>query len=397
MYTRRRFLTGAGAVGLTSVAGCLGNFEIYYTGQEQPQTKWWPQPQFDGLATSYNPKQVGPRTGVSERWTLDISGPAARPVVADGLAFLPTIDAVRAVDARTGKEQWRESGDGPPLWPQVVLWDNGHLYVAQPQSPGLIALDAATGKRQWQFDADQSGVSALVIDSESSELFAGDDQGNIYKLDPVTGEQRWHRQFFGPISTFVIGTRPFLLVGTEGGEVYAVSRIDGRGYWRRKFPGQISALATMGGSYNGAGAFVSVFGGPTFGINPNQTGISVWETDVSGVESFVVAGRRVFAAGQRFVSLDLGSGKQQWSGGKTSQCGPAAAGETVYAASESEVSAYKSGGGTGIGDFRLAAKRWSYSVEGRPQQGLAVADGAVFVLTEGNDNTTPKAYALEKA
>lgn len=395
MFRRRQFIGGVGAAGLAVCAGCLGGTEPTYQGESAPGTKWWSQPQFDTIGSCYNPTSVGPRTGVRERWQLDISGPAARPVVADGLAFLPTATAVRAVDARTGKEQWRETGDETSLWPRVVCWHKGTLYVGLSSGdPALLALDAKTGKRQWTFTPDGYGVHALLLDSEFSELFAGDGAGNVYRLDPKTGERQWQRRVFGKIAAFVRGI-PELLVATEAGEVYALSADDGRGYWRRKLPGRIGSLAAMYGGYNGAGVFVSVFGGPTFALNPSRTGATVWKTDVWSSDSFVLSGESLFTAGHRLVSLGVGSGKRRWRGGKTSQCGPAAAGDTVYAASEDSITAYKFGGGIGIDSARIGARRWSHSVTGRPEQGLAVADGAAFVLTEGSDSS--KAYALEEA
>jgi hypothetical protein len=46
----------------------------------------------------------------------------------------------------------------------------------------------------------------------------------------------------------------------------------------------------------------------------------------------------------------------------------------------------------------VGTRRWSHPVEGRPEQGLAVADGAVFVLTEATrEGEQSSAYALEAA
>jgi outer membrane protein assembly factor BamB len=123
----------------------------------------------------------------------------------------------------------------------------------------------------------------------------------------------------------------------------------------------------------------------------------VWSADVWSDDSFVVAGRNLFAAGHRLVDLDVRGGDRRWTGGDTTQCGPAAAGDTVYAAAESHVSGYAVRGGVGVGRLRLDARRWSHPVEGRPEQGLVVADGAVFVLTEGGGDDRSMAYALEAA
>jgi outer membrane protein assembly factor BamB len=397
MISRRHFLAGVGAGSLAAVAGCLSGSAPSYSGGTSPKTNWWPQPQFDAINSCYNPRSVGPRSGVRERWHLDISGPAARPVVADGLAFLPTSAAVRAVDVQTGTERWREDGGDPPMWPRSVLWHDGLLYVACPGDElGLLALNAKTGERQWSFTPAGDGLNTLSLNPEFSELFAGDNEGNVYQLDPATGTTQWHRRIFGAVTVFTREVRN-LLVGTAGGEVYALDPADGSGSWRRKFPGRISVLTAMNGSYRGAGAFVSVLGGPTVAINSSQTGTTTWTSDVWGAGSFVLSGQTLFAADTNLVALAVGTGERRWTGGQTAHCGPAAAGDTVYAASADHVTAYEFGGGIGIGSLRVGAKRWFYPVEGRPEQGFAVADGAVFVLTEGGENTSSRAYALEEA
>lgn len=394
MPSRRDVLAGMGTASIAAVAGCLGGSEPQYVGEsgEEPDTNWWPQPEFDHIGACYNPQQVGPRDGVSERWSLDISLPSARPVVADGMAYLPTATALLAVDAGTGDERWREDGGDTPMWPRRVLWHDGTVFVTQVGEPALIALDAKSGKQQWTFTPNRSGIRTLLLDPEPGRLYAGDGRGTVYGMNARDGEMIWQRNVFGPVTHFAQSI-PELLVGTEAGEVYGLSPDDGRGYWRQKLPGYIESLATA----NGRGAFVSVFGGPTVELESERAGAIQWDRNVWSHDSFVVAGRSLVTAGRRLVALDIRSdGERQWTGGETAQCGPAAAGDTVYAASENDVIAYKFNGGIGLREFRLGAKRWSHPVEGRPEQGLAVADGAVFVLTEGDEDEASKAYALEE-
>ncbi|MFC4553307.1 MULTISPECIES: PQQ-binding-like beta-propeller repeat protein [Halorussus] len=393
MPSRRQFVASVGAAGLAATVGCLGSSDPNYAGDGESNTKWWPQPRFDDLGSCYNPKPVGPSESVQERWSLDISAPSAcAPVVADGLAFLPTASAVRAVDANTGEERWRENGGDPPMWPRSVVHHDGTLFVAWMGAPGLLALDAKTGERRWTLSPKGFGAQALLVDPRRPALFAGDDEGYVYGLDPTTGETRWRRRVFGGVTAFARSI-PELLVATEAGEVFGLDSTDGRAYWRRRLHGQIQALAT-GDSH---GAFVSVFGGPTVELSGERNGATAWRADVWTTDSFAVTAGTLFAVGDRLVSLNTNSGERRWTGGETTQCGPAAAGETVYAASDDRVIAYEFGGGLGVGRFRAGAKRWSHPVEGRPEQGLAVADGAVFVLTEGGGDESSKAYALEEA
>lgn len=395
MPSRRQFLTGTGSAGAAVLAGCLGGPVPRYVGEsdQTPDKRWWPQPEFDRIASCYNPTHVGPRSDVTERWNLDISGPSARPVVADGLAYLPTVEALRAVDVTTGEEQWRENGGGDsPMWPRHVIWHDGTIYVAQMDDPALIALDGTTGERTWTFTP-KRGLRTLLLNPEGTALYAGGSRGTVYAMDAATGDRRWQRKVFGPVSKLAQSI-PELLVATEAGEVYGLSPDDGRGYWRQKVPGAVQSLATA----NGRGAFVSVFGGPTVELESERAGAVLWKQDVWSADSFIVAGRTLVATGRRLTALDIRSdGERQWAGGSTTQCGPAATGDTVYSASENRVRATAFDGGVGFGGVRVGARRWSHRVEGRPEQGLTVADGAVFVLTEGGGDESSKAYALEEA
>ena len=397
MPSRRQVLAGAGlgALGLGAAAahGGLGGFEPYYSGQDEPETVWWSQPEFDHLGSCFNPRPVGPRDAVTERWSIEISGPSARPVVVDGRAFLPTAEALVAVDAATGEELWREDGGAPPMWPRAVGVHDELVYVTRIDDPALLALDAATGDRQWTFDGARYGLRPLLLDSRRPTLYTGDGDGTVYAIDPATGDVQWTRRVFGTVSALVRSI-PDVVVGTEAGEVYGLLQDDGRGLWRQGVAGPVDALATT----NGHGAFVSTFGGPTVELVSTRGGEPAWSADVWSADSFVVAGRNLFAVGHRLVDLDVRGGDRQWIGGETTQCGPAAAGDVVYAASESRVTAYAIRGGVGVGALRVGARRWSHPVEGRPEQGLAVADGAVFVLTEGGrEDERSMAYALEEA
>lgn len=394
MPSRRQLL--ATAVGVTG-AGWLGHgwsqlshTDTYYDGEDDPDTKWWPQPRFDHQGMCFNPRQVGPRDGVRERWSVDIGGPSTRPVVADGIAFFPTATGLLALDARTGEERWRVDRGDPPMWPYDACFHEGQLYVASGDDPSLLALDAETGERRWTFHPDSFSVTALLVDPERPTLFAGDYEGNVYGLDPGTGEVRWGSEVFGVVTQFALGI-PELAVGTEAGEVHALSPDDGRHLWRRKLPGWVRALATA----NGRGVFAGVFGGPTVELDTSRAGATLWRSDDWTSDSFALAGNSLFTTGARLTALDVRGGERRWTGDRTTQCGPAMSGDTVYAASEATVSGYAFRGGFGVGSVRVGAKRWSHRVEGRPEQGFAVADDALFFMTEGDGSS--KAYALESA
>ncbi|MFB6142595.1 MAG: PQQ-binding-like beta-propeller repeat protein [Halorientalis sp.] len=392
MPSRRQFLAGASAAALAGTAGCLGSDAPRYAGGDDPRTDWWPQATFDVHGTCYNPRAVGPTGGVTERWSLETSGPSARPVVADGRAYLPTASAVLAVDAASGDVLWREDGGDPPLWPREVCVHGDTVYVAAVEEPAVVALDAASGRRRWTFSPREGefGVRSLLVQprEHSPVLYAGGD-GAVYALDPATGRTDWRREVFGTVAHLALGL-PSLVAVTETGEVYALSVDDGTGQWRRNLNARTTALAAPYGS----GPVVSSFGGPTTALD-RSAGATRWQRDGWSADSLVVTADTLFTAGSQLTARGTGDGRARWTGGATTQCGPAGAGRTVYAASEDAVTAYEFGGGVGLGGLRFDATRWSHDVEGRPEQGLAVADGAVFVLTEGSgEGERSMAYAL---
>ncbi|WP_330632296.1 outer membrane protein assembly factor BamB family protein [Halocatena halophila] len=393
MYTRRQLLAGLGCGGIVGMAGCLSEETGFYPGDEEERTKWWPQPQYDGYGTCFNPETTVSADSPSVRWELEISSPSARPIIVDSVAVLPTSEAVRAVSTVDGSELWTATEKDSVVWPRSVAAHDGLVFISSSEEPELMALGLQTGKRTWERTFERP-PKAFTIDYSNSHLLFGDDTGTVYSVDPATGKTNWKRSVFGPISTIVtkIG---FHLIGTEGGEVYALYGEQGDGLWRRRFPGAITALGSRNGSHSGAGAFVSCFSGSTFALNPSSAGATVWSKDLWSPESVVVTSSHVYTAGTSISAINYRNGKRSWSVGETVQCGPAAAGDLVFVGAENAVEAYKMGGGAGLGGIRIDTKGWRLPVDGTPQRGFAVADGALFVMTQGGNGEPSKAYAIE--
>ncbi len=386
-------LVGAGTTCIMGLAGCGTQSTVSYAGREDATTAWWPQPQYGSYETCYNPETTVTPDEPSVRWEIEIASPAARPVVVDGVAVLPTADGVRALSVTDGTELWRTGVNGSSQYPQSVTTHDGVVFISRVESPEIIAVDLHSGTQQWKLSLDLLPV-ALTISRRGPALYVGFTDGRIYKLNPTTGETIWKQELFGAISTLVVAEST-CLVGTEGGAVYALSSHDGQGIWRRKFPGMISALGSLWGSSNGATHFVSCFGGPVYGVG-EITGATVWQSDdVWSDESLVITKDRLFAAGESLTAISTDGGTQSWTAGTTTQCGPAGAGELVFVATETSIDAYKMGGGAGVGGIRFGPTQWSQPVEGRPEQGIAIADGAVFVMTMGIDGDRSMAYAIE--
>ncbi|QCJ46121.1 PQQ-binding-like beta-propeller repeat protein [Haloprofundus sp. MHR1] len=394
MPSRRQLLAAVGAAGTLGLAGCLaaGNRDsaagARQVDEDAPTN--WPRPAFDAGWTSYNPNPVGPRSNPTVRWSTELPGlPTGRLVVADGAVFVPCSDTLLALDAESGEERWRAGGEDDHYLRSPSVHD-GTVYTAS-GGGRAFAVDAESGEERWSVETDAAASTVPTLDHDGELFFVGDSDETIYAFDTGTGEERWRRSLFGSASRFVASVG-VLTVGTEGGEVYALDPYGERGYWRTKLGGAIQALAVTDED-----VFAGGFGGPLARLGSGAlAGAPRWESDaVSAHSSLVVTYETVYGTdGSGLAAVDAASGETRWTAGDDYFSGPAAAGDTVYVGGENRVDAYAMDGGVGVDDVRFGAKRWTADVEGGVQEGLAVADGAVFALTTTEDSS--RAYAIEE-
>jgi outer membrane protein assembly factor BamB len=405
--SRRRFLAGLGAAGAASLAGCADAVEEFDgdlgDGAPVPDdaTADWPSPHFDAQCTSYNPRQVGPTSKPTERWRVDAVRPTGRIAVVDDTAYVPTSSALLALDAASGKERWRvgerETEDGvnrgrPYFTSPAVVGDT--VYAGTTDGRGLLALGAGSGEERWRYTVDdRTDVSAAPCPTDEGRFVAvGTERGRVALLDAETGDPEWTFDVFGRVTKLAAAFN-LLYVGTEGGEVYAL--YSGRGLWRRKLPGSIRALAVDGSST----VYAGTFGGGVFRL---MSGAHAGRTRWHAEEGPTAHGAFALADGI-LVGTDLArarglhhrTGDVRWSVDGDFGAPPAASGSMAYLGGEEGVVAVALDGGIGVGDVRLGATQWTYSVEGTVQSGVTVADDALFVATSGGEESEAGIYALE--
>ena len=107
----------------------------------------------------------------------------------------------------------------------------------------LRAFDVATGQERWALDRGVQTFGARVTLADGV-LYAPDADGNVYGIDPATGEITWSWDGPVPITsvTVVDGAGYF---GGDDGRVFSVSVTDGTERWR---PVQLlsSMVSSMG-------------------------------------------------------------------------------------------------------------------------------------------------------
>ena len=401
MPSRRQVLAGLGSAAVPALTGCLDDALSVSPGTDSNTD--WPMARYDSTNTAYNPDAKAPRDDVQERWTYEESSATGTPVIVNGRVVLPTVEALVALDAADGTEQWRFSPSKHP-WPSAPAVHNGMVFVTMIDEDTVYALDAASGEELWS-RAESGHIHAaphLVAGEHVSEtmLYSGTESGELLRIDPSSGAVTWQTDLFGGITA--VGFRlPQLYVGTTGGEVYAYGDWGDadeplREAWRRKVGSKVESLLPTTG-----GVLVHTFADPLVCLQDGaHAGTTRWSVDEKWANSAPVhANYTAFAAGYDGLSaLREHDGKFRWQlRGRYDSTDPVAAGDTLYVSSGTAVHAFALDGGTGIEGYRFGAKRWSHPTPPGAVEGLAVADGAVFAACEGSQTDDTTLYCLESA
>lgn len=395
MPSRRRFLTALGTAGAAGVAGCTGLDEPAYSPGTDDDTEW-PMPAYDRGFSAYSPDAAAPRDGVTERWSTDVPGPAARPVVASGTVLVPTVQALVGLDLDSGEEHWRHGDERP--WAGAPAVHDGTAYVGFADQRGLVALDIETGNEQWRVETNGTIEAAPTFDHGHDRLYVGDDTGRVYQIDPEEGEVTLRGKVFGPVTALAHHTS--LLVGTESGEVYNLfpRRGEFTGVWRRKVSGSVTAIAVRDSAI-----YVGTFGGSVYRLQDGaHVGASQWEAERGAMQLAATSRNVVGSDGAGLRTFEGRTGDAGWEREGQFGAAPAIAGDTVYVGGGEKgengngfVAAYALSGGTDVGPLQFGGKRWQYDVESAVTEGVAVADGAVFAITQNRKDSPSQVYALD--
>ena len=124
-------------------------------------------------------------------WKQKAAGAAAADLVIEGdLLIVPSFDrSLHALDAATGAEKWRFTGDGWFVGKPVAT--KQAVYAATMRG-AVYALDRS-GKLLWQFDRNGLEFRAAPILAGDTLLVAARN-GTIVALDAANGSEKWTRE-----------------------------------------------------------------------------------------------------------------------------------------------------------------------------------------------------------
>jgi len=146
-----------------------------------------------------------------------------------------TNGTVAAVDAATGREQWRS--EGYRRMEDMWLTDE-HLYANMrldgPNGYAVLALDPGTGRTTWETEVDGEVYTVAEIDRGTGDIYAGtrerkDDGGTAYRLNASTGRIRWRFETGKTIREMHTNADPIVVRGEN--TLYGVERTSGRTTW----------------------------------------------------------------------------------------------------------------------------------------------------------------------
>jgi outer membrane protein assembly factor BamB len=208
--------TGAAVVGASLLSGPdlppLGDVPFYRADQLRSSIEVGP----------------GPASQPELAWehVLD-NGSNTDPILVDGrLIVADRVGYLIALDARTGEEVWRATGDG--AFAGAPAASDGIVVAADPAS--VRAFDAATGAQRWQRDV---ASDAPRLEIAGGVVYVGTTDGAVRGLDLQTGADRWSWQGDRSLDVRVdLVADGVVYANPNDGRLLAIDTSDGSERWR---------------------------------------------------------------------------------------------------------------------------------------------------------------------
>lgn len=291
----------------------------------------WPQAGFDTLhvlpnaALSLHPEEVW-RTDIGEGSDSDFKL-LARPVISGGTVF--TMDSrgtVMAFNVKDGEKKW-EFNTTPAYSDEDAMGGgigvDGNTVYATTGFGEVLALNAADGKLLWRHMLMIPIRAAPTI--ADNRVYAVDINNQLQALDAGTGEPLWHHSGITESATLMGASNPAVLnnsviVAYSSGEIYDLRAENGRVDWSYVLatPTQVGALPAIadirGLPVIDQGWVFAVSHSGRIAAIDQRTGERVWEVDVGGINTPVVAGDTVFMLSNddQLIAIVRGTGRILW-------------------------------------------------------------------------------------
>jgi outer membrane protein assembly factor BamB len=266
-------------------------------------------------------------------WSVQIAGStpihrlAAAPVVGGGkLYVMDTAGLVRAFDAATGREQWKQEFRLPDSMSSVfgggAAFSEDKVYITTGLGE-VSAIDAATGKIVWRVKPAGPLRGSPTIAFGAVYVMTQDNQ--IIALNSADGVQLWSES--GSVAqTGVFGVaaaaagQGTIVAGYSSGELVAYRYENGRQLWsdalaRTSIATSVSTLTDIDADpIIERGRVYALGQGGRMAAYELVTGQRVWELNLAGISTPAVAGEWIFTLTDesKLLSIAKTTGKVRW-------------------------------------------------------------------------------------
>lgn len=200
-------------------------------------------------------------------WTRDVSDPLASPAIANDRLVLVTATATLGLDPATGDTRWRTTHGSTGLFAGRPVVHDGLAYV--PAGLDLLALDVSDGTERWRHTTGLDTTTTPAVTDDA--VYYGDADTNLYALDLATGTVDWRYKTTSHFTANVVATPDRVYAATENDRVRG---FDHHGVQRfvRRFDVSVTHLAA-----DGARTYVATDDHVT-ALHPD-TGETCWRID----------------------------------------------------------------------------------------------------------------------
>lgn len=291
----------------------------------------WAQP---GGNAAKAPGHITLGEGLARAWAASVSGAsnrarlAATPVVSGGNLFVIDTDArVSAFNAKTGARIWTSmldvKGDGASsVFGGGVSEANGTVYATTGLGD-VAAFNAQTGELLWKKRPAGPLRGAPTIALGNVYIMTQDNQ--IFALRVSDGETQWNEA--GPLGASGIfgvaapaAAQGTVIAGYSTGELAAYRYENGRNVWndslsRTTLSTSVSTLLDIDADpVIDRGRVYALGKGGRMAAYELITGQRIWEINIAGIATPVVAGEWVFVLTDdaKLLCVQRSSGKIRW-------------------------------------------------------------------------------------
>jgi outer membrane protein assembly factor BamB len=291
----------------------------------------WAQP---GGNAQKSPGHLQLANALNPAWSANVAAGSSRarlaatPVVSDGRLYVVDTDAtVSAFDANTGAKLWSASlageKDGKSSLFGGGVSTNGPVVFATNGIGDLAAINAENGAIIWKKRPAGPLRGAPTLSNDNAYVMTQDNQ--IYAVRQTDGEPQWNES--GPVGVSGIfgvaapaAAQGTVIAGYSTGELSAYRYENGRTLWNDTL--SRTAMSTSVSTLTDIDADPVIDRGRVFALGQGGrmaayelvTGQRIWEINIAGIATPLVAGEWVFVLTDdaKLLAVARNSGKIRW-------------------------------------------------------------------------------------